>query len=225
MAGDDPRAADIAVLSALAAWRQGRGIYRVGPELAEALTGTDLDGTLPVDVLYRLPEVRLHRGHGHRRLRPPRVGRHPRPSRAAAPASRRGRLAKRGRPPRPPDAGRGHRVDTRPGQGQRRWDGLPRRHARRRRGPARGARRACRGRRALPVLGGRRRHRPRPPPAVPRPAMAPGKAPRVWDVGHRLATALRRARLGADDHGGSNAGPRAHLRRAHCLGHAGALSQ
>jgi len=56
VAGDDPRAGDIAVVSALAAWRQGRGIYRVGPELAEALAGTDLDDDLPVDVLYRLPE-------------------------------------------------------------------------------------------------------------------------------------------------------------------------
>jgi len=51
-----PRAGDIAVVSAPAAWRQGRGIYRVGPGLAEALAGTDLDGDLPVDVLYRLPE-------------------------------------------------------------------------------------------------------------------------------------------------------------------------
>jgi len=55
MAGDDPRAADIAVVSALAAC-QGRGIYHVGPELAEALAGTDLVGALPVDVLYRPPE-------------------------------------------------------------------------------------------------------------------------------------------------------------------------
>jgi len=53
------------------------------------------------------------------------------------------------------------------------------------------------------------------PGAVPRRAMAPGDAPRVWEVGYRLATALRRAWLGADDHGGSHAGPRAHLRRAH----------
>jgi len=39
-----------------AAWRQGRGIYRLCPELAEALAGTDRDGDLPADLLYRLPE-------------------------------------------------------------------------------------------------------------------------------------------------------------------------
>jgi len=60
LAGDDPRAGDIAVVSALAAWRQERGIYRLGPELAEALPGTDLHGDLPVDVLYRLAEAGAH---------------------------------------------------------------------------------------------------------------------------------------------------------------------
>jgi len=53
------------------------------------------------------------------------------------------------------------------------------------------------------------------PGGAPRRAMVPGEAPRVWEVGYRLATALRRARLGSADHG-AHAGPRPHLRRAHC---------
>jgi len=84
LAGDDPRAGDIAVVSAFAAWRQGRGIYRVGPELAAALAGTDLDGDLPVDVLYRLPEWCVYISSiGHGRPMPTSSG----TSRSAAPSS------------------------------------------------------------------------------------------------------------------------------------------
>ena len=43
-------------ISALAAWRMGRGIYRFDPALASALIATPLDGRIPVELLYRLPE-------------------------------------------------------------------------------------------------------------------------------------------------------------------------
>jgi hypothetical protein len=50
------RAGDIAIMSALAAWRVTKGIYRFDEELLVALLDTPIDGQLPTDVLYRLPE-------------------------------------------------------------------------------------------------------------------------------------------------------------------------
>lgn len=40
----------------LARWRLGKGVYRFQPELWEAITGTDLDPAIPIDVLEYLPE-------------------------------------------------------------------------------------------------------------------------------------------------------------------------
>jgi len=163
MAGDDPRAGDIAVVSAFAAWRQGRGIYRVGPELAAALAGTDLDGDLPVDVLYRLPEWCIYiSGMGtdaYAHLEWDVTHRRPelrllmgdtdgwvsvavhldRPTLVEAIESM---LAQA----RANAAGTGTRLD------------MPTTAC-----PARGPGPASRGGRALPVLGRGRRHRPRPP--------------------------------------------------------------
>ena len=48
--------ADLAVLSALAAWRVSQGIYRFDADVRAALVATPITGALPVDVLYRLPE-------------------------------------------------------------------------------------------------------------------------------------------------------------------------
>lgn len=42
---------------ALAAWRQGKGIYRFSEELQAELLRTPVTGPLPVDVLRRLPEL------------------------------------------------------------------------------------------------------------------------------------------------------------------------
>ena len=47
---------DAAVLAALAAWRIGQGIYRWDPTLASAVVATPIDGALPTDLLFRLPE-------------------------------------------------------------------------------------------------------------------------------------------------------------------------
>ena len=47
---------DVGRLGALAAWRIGQGIYRVDPGLYAALIDTPIDGDLPCDVLYHLPE-------------------------------------------------------------------------------------------------------------------------------------------------------------------------
>jgi hypothetical protein len=54
ISGDQPMLA--AKLTALAAWRMTKGIYRFDPTLMEALIDTPLDGDVPVDVLRRLPE-------------------------------------------------------------------------------------------------------------------------------------------------------------------------
>jgi hypothetical protein len=40
----------------LATWRVTQGIYRIDPEVAEAIWNTPIDGQLPVELLFRLPE-------------------------------------------------------------------------------------------------------------------------------------------------------------------------
>ncbi|MDM0078704.1 hypothetical protein QTH90_30150 [Variovorax sp. J2P1-59] len=52
-------------LSALAAWRMTKGIYRVDPTLMAALIATPLDVAVPVDVLLRLPEWCIYLELGH----------------------------------------------------------------------------------------------------------------------------------------------------------------
>lgn len=47
---------DIAIVGALAAWRVTQGVYRFHPELFKAVWETSLEGELPVDLFFRLPE-------------------------------------------------------------------------------------------------------------------------------------------------------------------------
>lgn len=47
---------DVARLAALGAWRMTQGIYRFDPELYAAVIETPVEGDLPCDVLYLLPE-------------------------------------------------------------------------------------------------------------------------------------------------------------------------
>ncbi|MBF0311498.1 MAG: hypothetical protein HQL56_18445 [Magnetococcales bacterium] len=49
---------DVAALSAMAAWRLTKGVYRYDPEVYAALVATPMDPTkpIPAEVLYRLPE-------------------------------------------------------------------------------------------------------------------------------------------------------------------------
>lgn len=47
---------DVGRLAALGAWRVTKGIYRFDPSLYEAIRATPVDGALPSDVLYCLPE-------------------------------------------------------------------------------------------------------------------------------------------------------------------------
>jgi hypothetical protein len=49
-----------AVVAALAAWRMGKGVYRLDPDLGVALARTPVEGDLPADVLLRLPEWGLY---------------------------------------------------------------------------------------------------------------------------------------------------------------------
>jgi len=113
IAVSDPRAADIALLAALAAWRQGRGIYRCA-RARGGPGGHRPDGALPVDVLYRLPEWCVYKSgmgtdaHAHLEWDVT----HARPELRALHAEDGGPSV--ARPPRPPDTGRGHRVDAGP---------------------------------------------------------------------------------------------------------------
>lgn len=47
---------DVSRLAALGAWRATQGIYRFDPALYRAIVDTPVDGDLPHDVLYHLPE-------------------------------------------------------------------------------------------------------------------------------------------------------------------------
>ena len=47
---------DVSRLAALAAWRPTQGIYRFDDDLRRSLMATPLDGDLPCESLYRLPE-------------------------------------------------------------------------------------------------------------------------------------------------------------------------
>jgi hypothetical protein len=53
------------------------------------------------------------------------------------------------------------------------------------------------------------------PNARPRRAAQPAASPQVWEVGYRIGTALRKARIEHDAHGGHHNSPVAHVRRAH----------
>ncbi|ADY27506.1 hypothetical protein Deipr_2382 (plasmid) [Deinococcus proteolyticus MRP] len=53
-------AQDTAVLSALTAWRLGQGIYRFDPELLRELWETPAEGSIPAELLTRLPEYCLY---------------------------------------------------------------------------------------------------------------------------------------------------------------------
>jgi hypothetical protein len=47
---------DVSKLAALGTWRYTQGIYQVDPDLMAALTDSPISGSLPSEVLYRLPE-------------------------------------------------------------------------------------------------------------------------------------------------------------------------
>ena len=227
MAANNPRAGDIAMLAALAAWRQGRGIYRVDPELAEALASTYLDGDLPVDVLYRLPEWCVYisgigaEAYAHLEWDVT----HRRPELRLLLSAEEGWLSVAVHLDRPTlaeaiesmlDQARANAVHF--GIEARLPDDAVAQVMALARPVVAAVLHLCSADADADVID------PDRPGAVPRRAMEPGEAPRVWDVGYRLATALRRARLGAGDRRVPRWAQGAPA-RAHCLGHGAALSQ
>ena len=46
----------VGIVAALAAWRVTQGVYRFDATVAEAVAATPLEGELPIELLYRLPE-------------------------------------------------------------------------------------------------------------------------------------------------------------------------
>lgn len=57
---DVDQAGEVARLSAIGSWRYSQGIYRISPELLQALLDSPLEGTIPTDVLHCLPEWCLY---------------------------------------------------------------------------------------------------------------------------------------------------------------------
>lgn len=70
---DPSRAADVARLAALAAWRPTQGIYRLDETLLDELWTSAVDGALPSEVLHHLPEWCVYVETPGREL--PRIGR------------------------------------------------------------------------------------------------------------------------------------------------------
>lgn len=54
------RSYDTAVLGALIPWRLGQGIYRFDPDLLKEVWETPVDGDIPGEVLFRLPEYAVY---------------------------------------------------------------------------------------------------------------------------------------------------------------------
>ena len=54
------QASEVSRLAAIGAWRYSQGIYRIAPELLQALLDSPLEGTIPTDVLHCLPEWCLY---------------------------------------------------------------------------------------------------------------------------------------------------------------------
>ena len=50
------QARHVARLAAIGTWRYSQGIYRIAPELMQALLDSPMDGAIPTEVLHRLPE-------------------------------------------------------------------------------------------------------------------------------------------------------------------------
>ena len=48
--------ADISIIGGLGAWRLTKGIYRFHPDIFNAVWDTPLEGKMPVELLYRLPQ-------------------------------------------------------------------------------------------------------------------------------------------------------------------------
>jgi hypothetical protein len=53
---DEDRKKEAPLLSGLAAWRVTQGIYRFAPEVLDAIWDTPIEGQIPSELLYRLPE-------------------------------------------------------------------------------------------------------------------------------------------------------------------------
>lgn len=63
---------EVSRLAAIGAWRYSQGIYRIAPELMQALLASPVEGTLPTQVLHH-----LRRGHWHGYWTGPRKGEAP----------------------------------------------------------------------------------------------------------------------------------------------------
>lgn len=217
------------ILAGLYAWRQGRGIYRYDPELADAVAASDLPPDIGTDMLFRLPEwgvyidpagalgkeilgLWVHLGwDATAKFADLRF------VLDLAPDERGGHLELLTVPLGHPSLAEamaaavdhantkaarfGHsETDMESLRGEFNWEVIRRS--------------------VLLTLylctDDADVANPDRPDLRPRRAMKPRSTEAVWDVGYRIGTALRAARAAAAErHGGSHSSPAAHLRRAH----------
>lgn len=230
---DPERAGEIAAFAALAAWRVTQGIYEIHPAVRAAVESTPLEGELPVDVLYRLPEwcpyvrtpglrvgpwephgfwayLEADANHGHAELR---IALDCEPTiQALLPIYLGGTLAE------------GVAAAEREARAQLARLGTPA-------FPVPSASEFAEVVRPLVALvlylcaenaevrdpAGRRERpeNPRPQRTKGGLRLFPPPAPTTWEVGYRTGAALEAAGARDEEQGGTHASPRAHVRRAH----------
>lgn len=223
------RVPDIALVTAVATWRETQGMYRFDPDVLEALWHTPVSGDLPTEVLERLPEWCVWVETPEREIGGTRIAGFYAHLESDSNTGRRELrllvdLESGGLVAVPLHLGGDmrHAIDAMIAEGDRQM---------RRAGMLDGI---------LDVVGRREeimsveplvslvlylcseaaeiadRKDPARRPTARRDSSRTPNSPTVWDTGARLGAALRRARDAASESGeGSHAAPRPHIRRAH----------
>jgi hypothetical protein len=219
------------ILAGLYAWRQGRGVYRYDPELAEAVAESDLPPDIGTDMLFRLPEWGLYVDPAGV-LGSDVVGLWAYLGWDATAQFADLRFVLDLAPNEPGGAGHLELMTVPLGHGSlaeamaAALDNADTKAARN--GVSEAVLDSMGGEFNWPVIEravllvlylcteDADVSNPDRPAAQPRRARRPAASEAVWEVGYRVGTALRAAwAAAAEAHGGSHAGPAPHLRRAH----------
>lgn len=228
-------AAQIGAFGALAAWRVTQGIYEIHPAVRAAIEETPLDGAIPTDVLHRLPEWCVYvRTPGMRYAGDPAEGFFAHLESDAHTHREELRLVI----DCPPllhsqlaihlggtiEEGLASAI----GEARRQSRGTPMSGAAMALGDATWLASAiaplvnlvlyvCAQNAEIRDAAGKRERPANPHPRSTKsgPRIFPPDRPATWDVGFRTGAALEAAAAAGESQGGTHAGPRPHIRRAH----------